>query len=93
MTPKQLRDCRWMIPSFTLEDDRVLTNATMRILNVNYDVVNRVADVVCEFREITFPVVRSVAYPLQEDSQESISAENVQLFIEAIFPDAVEIND
>ena len=93
MTPKQLRDCRWMVPSFTLEDDRVLTDATMRILNVNYDVVNRVADVVCEFRENTFPVVRGFKYPLQEDSQESISADNVQLFIEAIFPDATEITE
>jgi hypothetical protein len=91
MTPKQLRECRWMIPSFELEDGRVLTNSTMRILNVNYDVVNRVADVVCEFREITFPVVRGFAYPLQEDSQESISAENVQEFVDFIFPDAIEI--
>jgi hypothetical protein len=68
-----------------------MTNSTMRILNVNYDVVNRVADVVCEFREITFPVVRGFTYPLQEDSQESISAENVQEFIDFIFPDATDI--
>jgi 3D (Asp-Asp-Asp) domain-containing protein len=88
---KKLRDRSWSIPSLELDDGLTITNATFKVINVNYSVIQRIANVVVEFKENTFPIVREYIYPLADDSVEEISASSIQLFIKTIFPTADEI--
>jgi hypothetical protein len=93
MTPKRLKDCRWDLPSFKIEDGSVLNQPRIRIENVNYNAPSLTALIEVRFREnsglANFEHARTFTYQLQEDSQESISAENVQEFITTVFPTAV----
>ena len=95
MTPIRLRDLRWDIPSFSLEDGTVLNQPRIRIQNVNYNAVDLTALIEVRFREnqgaANFVHSRTFPYVLTDDSQESIGAENVQQFINYVFPDAVII--
>jgi hypothetical protein len=95
MTPKRLKDLRWDIPEFQWDENTTLTNPRFRIENVNYNAPSLTALIEIRFREnqgaAAFEHSRSFPYVLQSDSQESISAENVQEFISTIFPDAIEI--
>jgi len=95
MTPKRLKDQRWDLPEFKWDDKTTLVNPRFRIESVNYNAPMLTALIEVRFREnkgaANFEHSRSFPYVLQADSQESISAENVQQFIEAVFPDAVEV--
>lgn len=95
MTPSRLRDKRWDLTDFTLEDGTVLNGPRIRIENINYNAPTLTAMIDVRFSEnqgaANYEHSRTFPYTLEADSQESISAENVQAFIESIFPDAIEI--
>ena len=95
MTPKRLKDLRWDLPELKWDDKTTLVNPRFRIENVNYNAPSLTALIEVRFREnkgaAAFEHSRSFAYQLDEESAESISAENVQQFIEAVFTDAVEV--
>jgi hypothetical protein len=95
MTPKRLRDCRWDLPEFEWDENYFLNEPRIRIENVNYNAPSLTALIEVRFREnqgaANFEHSRSFSYQLDEESAESISAENVQQFIEAVFTDAVEV--
>jgi hypothetical protein len=97
MIPKRLKDCRWDIPNYQWDDTTLLNNPRIRIENVNYNAPTLTALIEVRFREnqgaAAFEHSKVFPYILQEDSQESIGAENVQLFIAAIFPNAIEITE
>jgi hypothetical protein len=95
MTPKKLRDFRCDLPEFEWDEDYSLNEPRIRIENVNYNAPTLTALIEVRFREnkgaAAFEHSRSFSYQLDEESAESISAENVQQFIEAVFTDAVEV--
>jgi len=97
MTPKRLKDCRWDLPSFELEDGSILNQPRIRIENVNYNAPSLTALIEVRFREnlgiANFEHARTFTYVLQEDSQESISAENIQEFITIVFPEAIYLEN
>ena len=92
MTPKRLKDIRWDMPSFDL-DGTILKQPRIQIANVLYNTETLTALVEVVFRELqgkaAFRHSRSFPYTLTEGAQESISAENIEQFIAAAFPDAV----
>lgn len=95
MTPNRLKDKRWDLTDFTLEDGTVLNGPRIRIENINYNAPTLTAMIDVRFSEnqgsANYEHSRTFPYTLAEDSQESISAENVELFITAVFPNATEV--
>lgn len=95
MTPKTLKETRWAMPDFTTQDGLTLSFPRIRIKSVNYDVDKRIATVEVGFREAkgdaNFEHFRYFQFSLPEESEESISAENVKLFIKSTFPAAEEL--
>lgn len=94
MTPKRLKDIRWDLPTYDLEGT-ILRQPRIQIVNVIYNTETLTALVEVVFQELqgtaAFKHARSFPYTLTDDSQESISAENIEQFISVVFPDAVQV--
>lgn len=93
MSPTRLKDMRWDLPGYNGSDGLSLESPRISISKVSYNVNEMTADIEVRFRELKgearYEHSRVFVYALSEDSQESISAENVQNFIAQVFPDAV----
>jgi hypothetical protein len=84
-----LKDYRWTIEGESTFADLTLNNITMRVRSVNYNAETRVAqiEVLAREGEGKFEHSRTFSYELGGDD-ESLSAENVQAFIDAVFSGA-----
>ena len=85
-----LKDYRWTIEGESTFADLTLNNITMRVRSVNYNAETRVAQIEVLAREGDgkFEHSRTFAYELQGDD-ESLSASNIQTFMDAMFSNAV----
>lgn len=93
-----LKDYKWLVEGeYQFSDDLRLRDAIISIKSVHYDAETRVAtNEVCFVdggERGLFKHVRSIAFTLPSESQESISAENVADFIELNFPTAILITE
>jgi len=84
-----LKDYRWTIEGESTFADLSLRDITMRVRSVNYNAETRVAhiEVLAREGEGKFEHSRTFSYELQGDD-ESLSAQNVQTFIDAVFSNA-----
>lgn len=84
-----LKDYRWTIDGESTFADLTLNDITVRVRAVNYNAETRVADVEVLAREGEgkFEHSRTFSYTLEGDD-ESLSAKNVQTFIDAVFSNA-----
>ena len=94
MTPKRLKDLRWDISAIDWKGI-TLNQPRFRIESVNYNTPTLTALVEIRFKEnrgaANYEHSEIYPYTLTDDSQESISAENIEQFISVVFPDAVQV--
>jgi hypothetical protein len=94
MTPTRLKDIRWDLESIDWQGI-TLNQPRFRIESINYNTPTLTALVEIRFREnqgaANFEHSQVYPYTLSGDSQESISAENVENFISAVFPNAIKV--
>lgn len=90
----QLKDYRWYLEGeHEVFPGLLLNNITIRIISVHYTAETRVARNEVAFTEGDgiYKNVRSFNFTLPDESQESISAENIADFIQMNFPEAILI--
>lgn len=90
-----LKDYRWQLAGENLVyPDLKLNNPIFRIIRVDYDVVERKARIEISFTEGNGVFEHRRDYYLNlSDGNESLSGENVALFIAARFPNAALIQN
>lgn len=91
-TDMALKDERWTLQGENDFADITLNNAILRVRSVNYNAETRTAhvEVLAREGEGKYEHSRTFAYVLEGDD-ESLSAANVQAFIDAIFNGAQRI--
>jgi hypothetical protein len=90
MRAQKLRDIKWIIETVSFDDGQFMTNATMEIVAVTYNVKSMTASIDVRFSEGSYGVIKTYLYELDQDSEESISTENINQFISQALPSAVE---
>jgi len=85
----QLKDKRWELSGEVEFKDITLNNPTLRVRSVNYNAETRTAQIEVLATEGggIFEHSRTFSYELQGDD-ESLSAQNVQTFMDAVFNNA-----